>query len=1213
MALDPYSENVRLTSGKWKEERDYWLEMYGDDVEMSGFAADGREDDSSGTEHRVAIVPFPEPLTHQLLQLCRQSDQGLYALLVSAVAYVLHRYSGERQLTIGIPAPSPAPAGALDADASGSGGLSAVKFRVDRQATFKSYLFSVHEVIRQSGKYRHIPFASIYRLLKRNKEISIPAFKTVVQLDGLHQSLADSSLQSDIVFRFERAENRLCGRIAYPSSRYTQAYVDGIGGHLIRFFEEALGRPEGLIDDIELLRPEELKRIRDGFNASETPYERAATIGELMDRRAEKHPDQPAISWKDKLISYGQLKELTDRLAAYMRSRGVQRNKIVAVMTDRSPDLIVALVAVLKAGGTYLPIDPALPRERIALMLEDSGAVLMLTPKEQVADAADYEGDIVDLSDASSYPALQSPLEKVSEPEDAAYLIYTSGSTGKPKGVLVPHRAIANFIAGMTSRIAFTEGKTIAAVTTSSFDIFLLETLLPLTQGMKVAIAGTEETNNPVLLSSWLADQAVEMFQTTPSRMQLLLNVDQGSRGMQRMTEIMLGGEAFPNELLQQLQERCKGAAIYNMYGPTETTIWSSVKEVTREDRVCLGPPIANTGIYIVDSAMRLMPIGAAGELCIGGDGVALGYWNREELTADRFLPNPFTGSGLMYRTGDLARWLPNGDMEFLGRMDHQVKVRGYRVELGEVESALLAAEGVEAAVCTAKKDNHGNDVICAYYVSVSRQSADLLRSRIAERLPDYMLPSFYIPLERLPYTPNGKLDRKLLPSPYDMDGSLLLSEPPSSEAEARVLEIWRSVLGIGSLGVTDDFFNAGGHSLNLLKLEVEMEKAGFRFAPELLYRSPTVRELLRRLEDDNAAALAVEPIRQAVAMPDTDLSGATTIRQVERLAPFNDIFYKECFYNALFPAVQYLESDILPILLNDAILYRFDQRNRHFQVVYKPSMEVDKLLAAHGIRMQSEAEGDAALLDRIRKSIRGNRPVILRADVYYSSTRADTYLTRHWPHAWLVFGFDDRSGKLAVLEHDRAENLTYRRRWVSYDDAVRCHNGYLEQFGTDEPVYYEFGKAADRREGASHAPGAAVNDMISRLLERQKEVYDGLNDLERFVGLIKRTLLAGHSIRAFPEELIDALTQIVNAKAMESYRLHRLYGSHAIEMPNLEAWKQVRARLAKAIFASRMDAGYAASLAAELDLAYEKERQFHDRLFERLAVDWTNEIRSGR
>ena len=513
-------------------------------------------------------------------------------------------------------------------------------------------------------------------------------------------------------------------------------------------------------------------------------------------------------------------------------------------MVNRSLEMIIGILAILKAGGAYLPIDPDYPTERIVYMLEDSCVNILITQKNLLSTIK-FAVELIDIDDNTIYSGCGDNLENMNQPSDLSYVIYTSVSTGKPKGVMLEHRNVVNFIKGMTKVIDFTPARTILSVTTISFDIFVTESLLPLTQGMTTVIANEREQMFPEAFNEVILKNNVDMVQTTPSRYKMLLDDPNALDWLETVKDIIVGGEPFPNTLLTILKAKTKGK-IYNIYGPTETTVWSTVQELTQKEIIDIGKPIANTQIYILDQKLNIVPIGVAGELCIAGDGVARGYLNQPELTAERFTSNPYNPGSRIYRTGDLARWNADGAIVHLGRIDNQVKIRGYRIELGEIESIITAFPGIKETVVIDREDKEGNKYLCAFYISDNELSSSDLRNNLSKKLPDYMIPSFFMQLEILPLTPNGKIDRRALP---ELEGATAkyFTEyiKPTNETEEILCKIWSEILGIEKIGIHDNFFDLGGHSLKATSLAIKVRRLfNIDFPIRQVYQSPTVEKL---------------------------------------------------------------------------------------------------------------------------------------------------------------------------------------------------------------------------------------------------------------------------------------------------------------------------------------------------------------------------------
>ncbi|WP_406694054.1 amino acid adenylation domain-containing protein [Singulisphaera sp. Ch08] len=624
------------------------------------------------------------------------------------------------------------------------------------------------------------------------------------------------------------------------------------------------------------------------------------TAHRLFEAQAGRTPDATAVIDTDgRSLTYSQLDRAANQLAHQLRSLGAGPGTLVALCSERSPDMLVALLGVLKAGAAYLPLDPDYPRDRLDFMLRDSGAAILLTDRhiqKLLPDTGvrvvllDDDRAEIERHDGSSAPDI------TIHPASLAYVIYTSGSTGKPKGVMIPHDALNNFLLAMSALLELKPGDSLLAVTTLSFDIAVLELFLPLALGARIELASRDEATDGRRLAKRLHNANARFLQATPATWRLLL--DSGWNGQLGLT-ILCGGEAMTRELAERLLPNAD--ALWNLYGPTETTVWSTAARVeTGTGAVSIGRPIANTQIYILDALLQPVPIGVAGELYIGGDGVARGYLDRPALTAERFLPDPFGKPGArLYRTGDLARWRTDGTLECLGRLDHQVKIRGHRIELGEVEDALNALPQVQAAVAVARPDAQGNAQLVAYLVTADEDRTTTtaeLRRWLKNALPEPMIPSAFVLLDTLPLTPNGKVDRNALPDPNTQ--LIAAGEPyeaPRNQAERLVAQTWELVLKRERVGIHDNFFSLGGHSLLATQVASRLRDAFNTDIPlRTLFEATTVAALAQRLDSlrQGPQKAVASPI---VAGPRGGSAPASLAQQslwfLDRLAPGQPTF----------------------------------------------------------------------------------------------------------------------------------------------------------------------------------------------------------------------------------------------------------------------------------------------------------------------------------
>jgi amino acid adenylation domain-containing protein len=669
--------------------------------------------------------------------------------------------------------------------------------------------------------------------------------------------------------------------VEYATDLFDSETIQRMLEHYLVLLRSAMQNPDQLISAISLLNNVEAERILEEWNQTPGDYPADQPTSRLFEVQAGQHPDSTAVIRGSGQISYGELNHRANQLARYLLDLGVEPDSSVGIFLERTIDMVVSLLGVMKSGAAYLPLDPAFPSDRIAFMLRDSGAKIVITQSSLLDALPECDARIVSIdAEAEKIQQLcEENIERNADPESLAYIIYTSGSTGLPKGVQILHRALTNFLWSMADEPGFTSDDTILAVTTLSFDIAGLELFLPLIVGGKIALADRDTATDGRLLAQAMKSSGATVLQATPASWRML--IEAGWQGDKQL-KALVGGEALSRELAIQLFDRC--GELWNMYGPTETTIWSTISRVTNvEEPILIGRPIANTSIYLLDKNLRPVPIGVPGELHIGGDGLARGYLNRDTLTRDKFIRNPFgrIPEERIYKTGDLARYRPDGRIECLGRLDHQVKVRGFRIELGEIETALVDHPAVKKNVVVAREDKPGEKRLVAYIVPEKDATIPLseIRSHLKKTLPDYMIPSAFVVMDDLPLTPNGKINRLALPVPDSspLDGAREYLAP-RSPLEETIAAIWSEVLNVDQVSIHDNFFDLGGHSLLATRVVSRLKNSDFALdiSVRQLFENPTVAEL-------------AEALRLTLAAEENADDLERLLKEVEALSPEGD------------------------------------------------------------------------------------------------------------------------------------------------------------------------------------------------------------------------------------------------------------------------------------------------------------------------------------
>ncbi|MCK4257847.1 MAG: amino acid adenylation domain-containing protein [Halanaerobiales bacterium] len=582
------------------------------------------------------------------------------------------------------------------------------------------------------------------------------------------------------------------------------------------------------------------------FNNTKIDYPKEKTIVQLFEEQVQRTPENIALIFGDSELTYLDLNEKANQLARFLRTRGVSSNEVVGIMIDKSLEMIISVLAIVKAGGSYLPIDIDYPENRIEYMLKDSGTKILLTQQESIT-GIEFNGEIINVYDSKYYDKDKSNPEWVNKPNDLIYIIYTSGSTGKPKGVMIEHENVNNLVSN-SNLLIFDANDRILQTGSIAFDASTFEIWGALLNGARLYLIEKNE-----LLSAKRFEDKLKQNQITKILMTSgLLNqfVDQNIEIFSDLKTLFVGGDVLSPKHINKLRNANKELKVINAYGPTESTVIATCLEIDKdyEKNIPIGKPISNTQIYIMDKYNNVQQIGEPGELCIAGDGLARGYLNRPELTKEKFVVSPFVSNSKMYRTGDLARWLPDGNIEFIGRIDHQVKIRGFRIELGEIENQLLKYDGVKEAVVIDKVNSKGNKYLCGYVVSDKEIEVSDLRSYLSKELPEYMIPSHFMRLDKLPLTPNGKVDKKALPEFEGVINTGIEFKAPTNETEEKLAEIWRTILSVERIGIHDNFFDLGGHSLLAMKVVTRAVPYDWNITVQDLFNFPTIQRLASKI-----------------------------------------------------------------------------------------------------------------------------------------------------------------------------------------------------------------------------------------------------------------------------------------------------------------------------------------------------------------------------
>ncbi len=877
-------EKKKMKGHEQDRDEKFWLKQYEGFSQTLELPLDKPRPAVRTFNARRIDVEFDKSVIDKVKLIGAKAGCSLVNTLTVAFEVFLHRITGSEDLVLGVPAAGQSVSGRYDL-VGHCVNLLPLKSKISSRLTFLDHLRNRKKEILDAFDHQEYTFGSLVKKLTLPRDPGrIPLVPVIINVDtGVFDGVRFNGLESSFISNPRCFENfeifinaaNYQGRFIVECTFNTDLFDEEVMLFRMREFNQLLtsiaGNPDEFIDKLDLLTPEEKELFLVKLNQTKADYASGKSIQALFEEQVRLSGNKRAVVAGNQTLTYEELNRRVNILANQLMILGAGPGSIIALCTERNADMVVSLMAILKSGAAYLPMDPAFPADRLQYMMDDAGVALLISSSEMVQKLKPrtdkvfiLDGDWTDkTSKNDSNPVLSH------EPSGLAYIIYTSGSTGKPKGVQVHHQAVVNLLSHFQRELKVGKEDNLLAVTTISFDIAGLEIYLPLISGATLTLATKETVSDASRLLEKVGDPSITILQATPVSWRML--VSSGWNGRENL-KVLCGGEALGADLAMQLTQRCH--TLWNVYGPTETTIWSTAcqlkpGEVISTPYASIGKPISNTSVYVLDKNMQPVPVGVSGELHIGGDGVSLGYRNRPELNAERFIPNPFaaaTGAKL-YKTGDLVRYRLDGNLEYINRLDNQVKVRGYRIELGEIETILAAHPSVNANVTIIRKDASGENRLLAYFIANAERpvTTGKLKNFLQEQLPEYMVPSVITEVREFPLTPNGKLDRNALPDPEMQTTDTRTFIPSRTPNENLLASIWSEILGLSRISMKDDFFQLGGHSLLAVKLMMEIEKhRGLKLPLAILFTNSTIEKLARIMDAEvsNQVWHSIVPIK---------------------------------------------------------------------------------------------------------------------------------------------------------------------------------------------------------------------------------------------------------------------------------------------------------------------------------------------------------------
>ena len=870
-------EQKHLSSTDHAAQLKYWRQTLSDGAPSLELPTDRPRRAQPTFSGGVETCTIPGALLARIKELARNEGATPYMILLAVFQVLLHRYSGQDEVVVGGATNT---RGRPKLESLIGYFLNAVVYRtrVAGDPSFREFLASVRSTVLGALAHSDIPFDAIVRELAPQRESSRhPLFQVLFSMrppfadfpegwDVTDMEAHSASTGWDLFVEFSEHPDSLAGRFVYSTDLFDPATIQRLQTHFHALLERLLANPDSKISEVTFLTEHERHTLLVDWNNTAKAFP-DVRIHELLEAQAAANPDRCALVFRGRELTYGQLNARANQLAHWLRHQGATNGSLIGVLMERSFEMVVALFAILKSGAAYVPYDPELPASRLNMMLEDSKPVCVITQQNLNGKLAGYAGQTLTL-DAQDSELIAEPDSnpRISvSPKDAIYAIYTSGSTGAPKAAVNTHEAVANRILWMQDRYRLQSNDRVLQKTPYSFDVSVWEFFWPMAYGATLVIAEPGGHRDPAYIADLIGAERITTIHFVPSMLREFLNAQSLDR-CGTLQRVFASGEALPPDLRQKFFERLGAlkisAELHNLYGPTEAAVDVTYWDCSRETScasVPIGRPIANVKTYILDQHLAPVPIGVAGELHIGGIAVGRGYLNRDELTRERFIPDPFEKrpGARLYKTGDRARFLADGNIEYLGRYDQQIKLRGFRIELGEIEASLLQSGQVQAAAVLLKESASNGPRLVAYVVPAgAKLDASALRAFLRGRLPEHMIPSAFVALESLPTTASGKLARKALPEPDFGPDARREFVGPQDDIEERLTNIWQDVLGVYPVSVTANYFDLGGHSFLALRLFSEIK---FCFRVDLplgtLFYAPTVRTLAAIIRDAGVEA----------------------------------------------------------------------------------------------------------------------------------------------------------------------------------------------------------------------------------------------------------------------------------------------------------------------------------------------------------------------
>lgn len=1186
-------------------QKKYWLESFADEIPVLNLPSDYTRPQKVFLKGNILTHYLDRNLSRRIKESAYNLDVTEYMLFLSSFMILIGKYSGQEDVIVGCPISA-----RTQQDTQNMLGMFvntlALRGKPAREKEYRQFVKEIKETCIKAYDNQEYPFEELIEELNVRREMSRnPLFDVMLSmqnfdvidfnLDGVtckSVSVKDTVTKFDISIDIAYKDEKYELVIEYAEELFSAETMQIFIEHFVTLLECIINSPYLKISEIQLISDEEKTKILETFNDTTMELDNSKFIMDYFEEQVERTPNKIAITYDTESITYRELNNVVNIVASLLVEVGVGAECFVALLMERSIEMVIGMLAILKAGGAYVPMDIRYPEERIQYMLNDCQPKAIFTNCDTGFDLKKYL--VINLQNCRAWSGNKENLSRRCDMSNLAYCIYTSGTTGKPKGTLIEHKGLYNLMLAYTQIYNLTDQDVVLQVANYVFDQSVWDIFNILIVGGTLCLISFFDVRNPKQIAKVCNRNCVTIASFTPA-MLAELNPDE----FKTMRVIDSSGEAANERVLNRWLGKCR---VINTYGPTEVTVNSSsyVFEGITGRPIPIGKPINNYKMYVLERN-DLCGIGIWGELCIAGIGVARGYLNATELSDAKFVTDPFS-EGKMYRTGDLARWRPDGNIEFGGRIDEQVKVRGYRVELGDIESTIRNLPEIDDCAVIVNENMHGDKSIYAYIVSKNIINITDLKYALKKELPDYMIPSFIYQIDRIPFNASGKVDRRSLPKMEFDDETNYLE--PHSELERSICNIFSNILGIKRVGREDDFFMLGGHSLLAIRLSMELQKLGYEFSLKDIFIYHRVCDIARFVNSEDANKNTIRNIIVDLKRRDFEVAAENAVWSDKKvfieLEPYNQAFYISCFYNALFAGIEYFDINPSDIMVQSIPSYMVDSETNLIREKFIECKPWRTVIEEKGVRVVTYSQCDD-ITNAVKMALRKNGLIIIQIDGYYSPIRKDLYGKIHWVHNILINGFNESVGEFSVIEQSERNLLDYKQRSMSFYDLERAFIEGLERFGVNpfEPPVVVLEETEGSR-SISNSKEVICNKSI--LINNVIEIYPMLIDnLTILQDNLERCLDIYIVQKSELSLLLDNLNRIVESKKVFSNLLQMLLYNDTIKEAVLELlnlWEVMRAKIARMVYSNKKKNLSKEEIRAEIENIICTERRLLDCLY---------------